>query len=62
MEFLSLIADNKEWIFSGIGVTALLLFFKFFQKSKPNQSQKSGKNSFSIQSGRDTNFYSSDKD
>lgn len=61
-ELLSWINDNKEWAFSGIGITILLAIWgmiKFFlsKKEKPSvsQKQKSGKNSINIQIGGDYN-------
>lgn len=54
MEWLS---QNKDWIFSGVGVFFLGLVFAFFQKSKGKkrikQKQKSGSNSTNIQIGGD---------
>lgn len=47
----SIVIENKEWIFSGIGVTLLGVFFSFLKKNKPNQIIKSGSNSLNIQSG-----------
>lgn len=53
------IIDNKEWIFSGIGVFVLSVFLTIFAKKNNNRSinmkQKSGKNSTNIQIGRDYN-------
>jgi LPXTG-motif cell wall-anchored protein len=51
------IFDNKEWIFSGIGVLAISTMGGFiFRKKKPQQSIKSGKFSQNFQSGRDLNI------
>lgn len=54
------IIENKEWIFSGIGVFILGFIFTIFKKkNKKNRSikmkQKSGSNSTNIQIGRDYN-------
>lgn len=50
------IVNNKEWIFSGIGVFFLTIFFGFlFHRRKTGISQniKSGNNSTNIQVGGD---------
>ena len=45
--------DNKEWIFSGVGVVILSFIIRFFikQQNDVKQSQKSGKNSTNYQAG-----------
>ena len=53
------IIENKEWVFSGIGVFVLGLLISFFaskgkRKSK-KMKQKSGSNSTNIQIGGDFN-------
>jgi hypothetical protein len=58
MEWLS---ENKEWVFSGIGVVAITLLISFiiWTIKKKNtasgiiQNQTSGDNSMNYQSGRD---------
>lgn len=52
------ILDNKEWLFSGIGVLIISVFlgFIFRKKTDIKQTQKSGKNSTNYQSGRDINI------
>ncbi|SEO63201.1 hypothetical protein SAMN05192574_11051 [Mucilaginibacter gossypiicola] len=54
---MSWVLNNKEWIFSGIGVFTLGLLITIFQKSTKSksikQSQKSGSNSTNIQIGGD---------
>ncbi|CAH1054026.1 hypothetical protein [Paenibacillus pseudetheri] len=55
------IADNKDWIFSGVGVMALGIigfFVKRFldkEKKQSGQSISSGNNSNNIQGGNDVN-------
>ncbi|WP_288342882.1 hypothetical protein [uncultured Roseivirga sp.] len=53
------IIENKEWIFSGIGVFVLGIVYAFFKKRKKSKSlkmkQKSGDNSTNIQIGGDYN-------
>lgn len=52
-------SNNKEWVFSGVGITVLSLISHFFYKQKPPSSQqqiKSGNNSVNIQIGRDINI------
>ncbi len=41
MEWL---AENKEWLFSGIGATALAGFFAFFSKTKPKKQTTTNTN------------------
>jgi len=52
------IIDNKEWIFSGIGIFILSIIAGLFIKRKSflKQSQKSGKNSTNYQAGGDINI------
>lgn len=58
---LDYLITNKEWIFSGIGVS--VVSWVLFRKSAgARQSQKSGDNSTNIQAGGDINFTNSDKD
>ncbi|WP_366184258.1 hypothetical protein [Flavobacterium ovatum] len=49
-QILDFFSNNYEWLFSGIGVFIISIFF--INKSK-GQTQKVGKNSIGIQSGRD---------
>lgn len=42
--FLSWLAGNKEWLFSGIGAAALAGFFAFFKKPKDDESKQKVKN------------------
>lgn len=53
---MDLIIENKEWIFSGVGVFALsgiIALFVRLSKRRPTQVQKSGHFSNNLQSGRD---------
>lgn len=58
------INDNKEWLFSGVGITIITLAFNVFKKqtkinklqSQSNQVQKSGDKSKNIQAGNDVNI------
>lgn len=52
------IIDNKEWIFSGIGVFIISLIIGLFMKrdSSSKQNQESGDNSTNYQSGKDINI------
>lgn len=46
-------AENKEWIFSGIGVfflSLLIAFLKWQKKDGLSQLQKTGRNSINLQS------------
>ncbi|MCO1669984.1 hypothetical protein FA459_10915 [Pseudomonas aeruginosa] len=49
---LNYLIENKEWLFSGIGVAAISWFFLKF-KSSASMKQKSGNNSTNIQIGGD---------
>ena len=53
--FFQYVTDNKEWIFSGVGITTVVAVAGFFvrKKSGINQSIKSGSNSTNIQAGQD---------
>ncbi len=54
---LNYIAENKQWLFSGLGIVLLGWIIKFiFFRNKPTQVQKSGKDSISIQAGGDVNI------
>jgi hypothetical protein len=54
---IELILNNKEWLFSGLGIVILSIFFKvFFNKDNNKQIQKSGKKSTNYQSGKDINI------
>jgi hypothetical protein len=54
---IELILNNKEWLFSGLGIVILSIFFKvFFNKNNNKQIQKSGKKSTNYQSGKDINI------
>ena len=48
--------DNKNWIFSGIGVFVISFFF--LKKSGRSQKQKSGSGSINLQSHGDINISS----
>tara|TARA_A100000171_G_scaffold48530_1_gene56116 strand:- start:1902 stop:2096 length:195 start_codon:yes stop_codon:yes gene_type:complete len=54
------ILENKEWIFSGIGVAIVLFFGKvvigFLTPETNRKSQKSGNNSINIQSDGDVHI------
>lgn len=49
------ILDNKEWLFSGIGVLIIsaIIGLIFRNKNNINQTQKAGKNSTSYQAAGD---------
>lgn len=50
--------ENKEWIFSGIGIVLASFILKLFvgSKAKIDQNQTSGNNSTNIQVGNDINI------
>ena len=56
---LDYLINNKEWIFSGIGV-AVVSWLLFRNSSASNMTQKSGKNSTNIQVGGDLKFNKKD--
>lgn len=53
------IVDNKEWLFSGVGVVAVgwiaRVLFKKLQVA-PSQTIRSGDGSTNVQAGRDVNI------
>ncbi|MCG7947618.1 MAG: hypothetical protein N0C84_14865 [Candidatus Thiodiazotropha taylori] len=57
------VTDNKEWIFSGVGVAIIVavagLFFR--KKSDINQTIKSGSSSTNIQAGQDVHINNDQK-
>jgi LPXTG-motif cell wall-anchored protein len=58
-QIMDWIQDNKEWLFSGLGVFLLGLLFAFSKKRKKQKNtkmkQKSGSDSTNIQIGGDYN-------
>lgn len=60
------IIENSDWIFSGIGVTIILiiggLFFKKKLDNKNVQTINSGNNSTNIQGGKNVNVNIGGKD
>lgn len=58
-QVLEYLIDNKEWIFSGVGVAAIS-WFLLRKSSTSSMSQKGGKNSTNIQVGG--NYTTSTKD
>lgn len=51
------IIDNKEWLFSGLGIFLITLIIGIFKKrgSSNSQSLKSGSNSTNVQAKGDVN-------
>jgi len=63
-DFTNWIASNKEWLFSGLGITTLALIWRvFFKGSQGSSSQKirSGDNSINLQADRDVKFNNGSK-
>jgi len=58
------IFNNKEWVFSGIGVFFMTVIFTvIYTKNKSNsQKQKSGSSSINIQAGGHINIGNKDND
>lgn len=54
--------DNKEWLFSGVGVFAITVIISIITSKKRTikQTQKSGSNSTNYQSSGDINIGSKD--
>ena len=50
--------ENKDWVFSGIGVAVITIIFGFIFKAKrtTNQSQQSGNESTNYQAANDINI------
>lgn len=63
-DFITWIVDNKEWLFSGVGLIIVgwvgRLFFKKTYSSS-TQTIRSGDSSTSVQAGRDVNIGMKDK-
>lgn len=57
---LEWILNNKDWLFSGIGVSIISVLFIMFKK-KGGQNINSGNNSTNIQGGDDMNINFGDK-
>lgn len=56
-EIIKWIANNKEWLFSGMGIAILAGIIKFlFFRNNPKQVQKTGNDSISIQAGGDVHI------
>lgn len=56
---ITFIIDNKEWLFSGVGIVVITLICRFFFKKRqaaPAQSIQSGDGSTNIQSGGDVSI------
>ncbi|MBV7414526.1 hypothetical protein [Aeromonas sp. sif2433] len=54
---MSWLLENKEWVFSGVGVSVVVFIFSIFKKnSELKQTQKSGKSSKNYQAGGDINI------
>ena len=63
-KILAWVIDNKEWLFSGVGIVIFgglmrLIFKKTFSSS--SQCIRSGVNSINIQAGRNLNIGSKNK-
>ena len=57
-KFVAWVIDNKQWLFSGIGVTVVALILSFILKKRSassNQNIRSGDSSINTQAGRDVN-------
>lgn len=56
------IIENVEWLFSGIGVIVISLFFKKKSDDKKHQNIVSGDRSTNIQGGDNTTLVMGDRD
>lgn len=57
--FASWVIENKEWLFSGVGLVILAwIVRKLFRRTRDTSSQaiRAGDNSANIQAGRDVNI------
>jgi len=57
--FFDWIEQNKEWLFSGLGIAIIGWFITWSinrHKNTSHQIQKSGKNSVNIQAGKNINI------
>jgi hypothetical protein len=50
---LDWIWKNKEWVFSGIGVAAVVAVVGWIRSRQSGQVQRSSRNSTNLQAGRD---------
>jgi len=58
---MSWLLENKEWIFSGVGVSVVVFIFSIFNKNgRLKQTQKSGRSSKNYQAGGDINIGKTD--
>lgn len=58
-EILTLLKDNKEWLFSGVGVVIVAGIWRFFFKKRQaelTQTIQAGERSTNVQSGRDAHI------
>ena len=55
-EIMSWVFDNKEWLFSGVGIVVFGGLIRLLMKknsSSSSQNIRSGENSINLQAGRD---------
>ncbi|WP_375320668.1 hypothetical protein [Aliivibrio logei] len=58
---MSWLVENKEWLFSGIGVSAIICILSLFKRRTGlTQIQKSGSNSTNYQAGGDIKIGTND--
>ena len=58
-DFVALIIDNKEWLFSGVGLVVIAWAVRLiFKKTNASSTQtiRSGDSSTNVQAGRDVNI------
>lgn len=58
-ELIKWVMDNKEWLFSGIGIVVLVWIVRtIFKRRETNSAQsiQTGKDSINFQAGRDVNL------
>lgn len=60
-QVIEFLIENKEWIFSGIGVAAISWFF-FRKSSSSSMNQKGGQDSTNIQVGGNFSVTKKDED
>jgi len=64
-KLISWIIDNKEWLFSGVGVVIVVWMVRFFYKktySSSTQTIRSGDSSTNVLAGRDVSLVTKKKE
>ena len=63
-EIVDWVVNNKEWLFSGVGIVVVAWIWRLFQKRKEgsvSQEIHAGDGSTNVQAGRDVEFTAKSK-